>query len=129
MKRAAGPKGKADRLCSLLVRSRGACQRCGGTNNLQAAHIIGRRYSATRTDETNIWCLDAKCHLYLTEHPYEHMLFVEQTIGMAAFFVLRAKALGNPRPWKQAMWEAECVRLQALLDETMPHFGHGGGVA
>lgn len=115
---AKGPKGKADRLVSLLVRSRGACERCGATNNLQAAHIISRSWSATRTDERNIWCLDARCHIRLTHNPDEHMAFVAETIGMDEFYRLKRKAEENPRPWKQAMWEAETVRLQALLDEV-----------
>lgn len=112
-----GNKAKATKLHSLLVRKRGACERCGSRSNLQCAHIIGRRYSATRTDEMNAWCLCAKCHLRLTEHPDEHMAFVYVTIGEDQFRVLKDKALSNLKPWTQAMWGDEAARLQQLIDD------------
>lgn len=110
-----GPRGKATRLHSLVVRARGACERCGRTETLQAAHIISRRFAATRTDETNAWCLCAGCHRRLTEHPDEHMHFVAQTIGMDQFDVMKAKALSGVHA-KPAFWEAEVERLTALLE-------------
>lgn len=113
-----GPKGKATRLHSLVVRARGRCERCGSTSGLQAAHIISRKFSATRTDERNAWCLCASCHRRLTDWPNEHVAFAVQTLGDDLYAELRAKALENPRPWKPADWQAECVRLQALLDEV-----------
>lgn len=111
-----GPKGKATRLHSLVVRSRGRCERCGERNadKLQAAHIISRRFAATRTDERNAWCLCARCHMSLTEHPDEHMALVVQTIGMEAFDELKAKALAGIKT-SDAFWEAECDRLATLL--------------
>lgn len=111
-----GPKGKATRLHSLVVRKRGRCQRCGSTANLQCAHIIGRKFSATRTDENNAWCLCASCHARFTDHPDEHMAFVAETIGMDAFDVLKRKALDNSRPWRESMWQEEVDRLQAIID-------------
>lgn len=110
-----GPKGKATRLHAQLVRARGACQRCGSTERLQCAHIVGRRFAATRTDETNAWCLCAACHLRLTEHPDEHMHFVAQTIGMAAFDRLKERALAGVKT-SDAYWVAEVARLSALLE-------------
>ena len=113
-----GPKGKATKLHAELVRSRGRCERCGSTWQLQCAHIISRRYSATRTDERNAWCLCATCHLFLGGHEFEHVEFALATIGAEVYAELRAKAYDNPRPWKQSMWEAEVVRLTALLAEV-----------
>lgn len=110
-----GKRGKATRLHSLVVRSRGACERCGRTDNLQCAHIIGRRYSATRTDETNAWCLCAGCHMRLTEHPDEHVHFVAQTIGMDAFHRLKERALAGVKA-NDAFWQGEIDRLTALLE-------------
>ena len=112
-----GPKGKATRLHSLVVRKRGRCERCGSTANLQCAHIIGRKFSATRTDERNAWCLCASCHRRLTDHPDEHMAFVAATIGMDEFAVLKERALGNLRPWKEWEWQAEADRLKAILED------------
>jgi 5-methylcytosine-specific restriction endonuclease McrA len=66
-----GAKKKADDLFSKIVRSRGACQACGKTMNLQCAHIISRRYSHTRCVERNALCLCAGCHHHYTDHPAE----------------------------------------------------------
>ena len=112
-----GAKAKATRLHSELVRTRGLCQRCGSGRTLQCAHIIGRRYSATRTDENNAWCLCAGCHMRLTEHPDEHMDFVAETIGMAAFSALKAKAEAGVKAG-EPFWHAEVLRLESLLREA-----------
>lgn len=113
----AGLKGKATRLHSLVVRARGRCERCGESDysKLQCAHIVSRRYSATRTDERNAWCLCASCHFFLGHNPFDHVVFAHQTIGEAVYAELREKALSNPRPWKPADWQAEVDRLSALL--------------
>lgn len=66
-----GAKAKADKYFSLIVRSRGACQACGKTLNLQCAHIISRRFSHTRCVERNALCLCAGCHHHYTDHPAE----------------------------------------------------------
>lgn len=112
-----GAKAKATKLHSLVVRARGACERCGESDysKLQCAHILSRRYSATRTDERAAWCLCASCHLFLGLNPYEHVAFATQTLGEVVYAELREKAYSNPRPWKPAMWLAEVERLQALL--------------
>lgn len=128
-----GPKGKATRLHSILVRSRGACERCGKAGEirtesvpglgalvvpiggLQCAHIIGRRYSATRTDERNAWALCAGCHMRLGEHPDEHMHLAAQTIGLEAFDELKAKALAGVKS-NDVFWRSEVERLTAELE-------------
>lgn len=112
-----GARGKATRLHSLLVRSRGRCENCGATSNLQTAHIIPRRYAATRTDERNAFCLDARCHMRFTEHADEWMAFVDRTIGRAEYDRLKAKALAGVKA-TQGFWLDECARLSALLKEA-----------
>lgn len=113
-----GPRAKATRLHSQVVRARGTCQRCGRSSGvqLQCAHLISRRYAATRTDETNAWCLCAACHRRLTEHPDEHMAFVGETVGLAVFEALKAKALAGVKA-NDAFWLSECERLTALLNK------------
>ena len=115
-----GPKAKATKLHSLVVRARGRCERCGESDysKLQCAHVISRRYSATRTDERAAWCLCAACHLHLGLNPYDHVEFATQTLGEELYAELREKAMSNPRPWKPAMWQAEVDRLTALLAEV-----------
>jgi hypothetical protein len=77
-------KKRADNLFSKIVRSRGYCQNCGRTQSLQCAHIISRRFSHTRCIEGNAFCLDAKCHIFFTDHPASFGIFVLEQIGADA---------------------------------------------
>lgn len=112
-----GDQGRATRLHSLIVRARGRCERCGSTSNLQCAHIIKRRFSATRCDVANAWCLCASCHFRLETHPDEHMAFVAQTIGMERFDELKVRALAGPTMSSRLWWRSEVERLRALASE------------
>lgn len=112
-----GLRGKATRLHSLVVRARGRCERCGGTNSLQAAHIIPRRYAATRCDPANAWCLCAACHRRTTEWASEHMAFVEQTIGIDRFEELRLRAEAGVKA-NDAFWQGWIDVLTEMLREA-----------
>ncbi len=116
MKYPKGAKGKCDALFSRLVRSPGVCLRCGSTSNLQCAHIISRRYSATRCDTRNAWCLCAACHRRLTDWPREHSYFITETIGSEVYEELRRKA----ETVTKMDWEMEYERLQQLNREGLP---------
>lgn len=108
-----GPKGKATELHSKIVRARGngICDKCyRADRDLQCAHIVGRRYSATRTDLANAWALCAGCHRRLTEHPDEHVAFAIQTHGIEGYELLRIKAYQGAR----MDWVAEVARLRAI---------------
>jgi hypothetical protein len=109
-----GLRGKATKLHSQVVRSRGRCENCGSTQNLQTAHIIPRRYAATRTDERNAYCMCARCHMRFTEWPNEWMCFISETIGLDEFHRLREKALTVTK----VDWAAEVERLSALLKKV-----------
>ena len=69
-------KAKCDKLWSEIVRSRGRCERCGGTSNLQAAHIESRRFVSTRHDLDNGICLCAGCHHRAHNRPTEFTLWL-----------------------------------------------------
>lgn len=113
-----GAKAKATRLHSQVVRARGRCERCGKIDGtLQCAHIVSRRYTATRTDERNAWCLCFPCHRWLTEHPDQHVAFAIQTLGDAGYRELLDKAYAGAKS-NAAFWLAEVERLQALLKEA-----------
>lgn len=71
-----GVKGKADKLFSEVIRSYGECEKCGGDNWLQTAHIISRRFNSVRTDTRNAFCLCASCHRKFTDHPREFSHFI-----------------------------------------------------
>lgn len=109
-----GIKAKATRLHAEYVRSRGACERCGSVRSLQCAHIVSRRYSATRTDELNAWCLCAGCHMRLTQHPDEHVAFAWKTRGEDGYRALLDKAYAGVKA-NDSFWHAEVIRLESLL--------------
>lgn len=105
-----GAKGRATKLHAQIVRARGACESCGGTSNLQCAHIVSRRYSATRTDTDNAFALCAGCHLRFTEWPLEFHSFVLERIGEDGYQRLRKKALSGTK----VDWDAEVERLKEI---------------
>lgn len=92
--RVKGDRGKCDVLFSRIVRSRGTCVRCGAQGT-DTAHIVGRRYSATRCLEANAWCLCRGCHRLTGEDALEFMALVDRTIGRPAYMMLRKVALAG----------------------------------
>lgn len=104
MRKVASPKGakaKADRLFSLIIRSRGACEACGRTENLQCAHIVSRRFSHTRCDEDNAFCLCARCHMHFTDHPVEFAEFVLDQIGAKYALIYRRSQQTGKVNWNE----------------------------
>jgi 5-methylcytosine-specific restriction endonuclease McrA len=83
----------------------------------QCAHIIPRRYAATRVDPENAWCLCAGCHLRTTEWGTEHVALIERTIGMEAHEVLRLRAEAGVKA-NDAFWQQWIDTLTALLKEA-----------
>lgn len=107
---ARGAKGKCDVLFSKIIRSKGYCEGCGSTQNLQTAHIVSRRYSATRCDLANAYCACATCHRRWTDWPVEFAEFIDRTIGRVAYDELHVKSLSRVK----VDWEAELERLKPL---------------
>lgn len=133
-----GARGKATRLHSQVVRERAGnrcenCQRAKGDINpdtgkevksIQCAHIISRHMTATRTDETNAFCLCASCHWYFGKWPLEFAAFVFDKVGVDRYAALKAKAeAGKGKP---VDWDAEVERLARILDETTSSSGMSG---
>lgn len=87
-----GLKRKLDKLFSEKVRSRGSCQRCSSTLNLQTAHIYTRKYLKTRWDPQNALCFCAGCHRWAHDRPLDFAEFVKEKIGTKEYNELRAKA-------------------------------------
>lgn len=113
--RAKGPRGKADKLFSELVRSKGFCLRCRRTDNLQCSHIRSRRFSATRTDLANAQCLCAGCHRYFTDNPVEFTDWLDATIGRDEYLRLKRKSEASGK-FGTKFWEAEVERLKGLKE-------------
>jgi hypothetical protein len=63
---------KLDKAWSLLIRSRGYCERCGRSDGkLDACHIIGRQNFRLRWEPRNGMCLCFRCHGWWHDHPLE----------------------------------------------------------
>jgi hypothetical protein len=101
----------ADKLFSLVVRKRGACEagqiKCAGP--LQCAHIVSRSYRSTRWAEDNAFALCAAAHTYFTHHPLEWEVFVETAIGCENYSQIKRRALEK---WDGDL-EGVLVRLAA----------------
>jgi hypothetical protein len=83
MKRA--ERNRRDREFSARVRSRGKCERCGKTANLQAAHIFSRRYLRLRWMDDNCVCLCAGCHFWAHHNPVLFSEWIRQKLGPDRF--------------------------------------------
>lgn len=107
-----GVKGKCDKLFSEIIRSRGACENCGRSQGvqLQTAHIISRRYTNTRVNPDNAFCLCASCHRYYTDFPKEFSRFITDKLGIDKYEQVKNKALSTGK----VDWEAEYKTLQAI---------------
>src|SRR5690606_26286582 len=96
-RKASAVKAEATALHSRLIRAQGYCERCGDQwqstgSKLECAHIVSRRYSRTRTDLDNAFCLCSRCHMRFTEWPLEFAEFVIERIGEAKYRALVEKA-------------------------------------
>jgi hypothetical protein len=116
VKRFKGAKAKADKLFSEIIRSIGECENCYSTEWLQCAHIISRRYSNTRTDLRNAFCLCAKCHRKYTDHPREFSKFITDTWAQEYYEDIYRKS----QEVGKINWDDEAERLKGikkLLDQ------------
>lgn len=114
--RSTGAKKRADVLMSKIVRARGHCESCGETNpaRLQCAHIVSRRFNATRCLEANLLCLCSSCHMRYTEWPLEFANFVVRRIGEPQYEALKRKAQAGAKVDWESTAKALAERWQAL---------------
>jgi hypothetical protein len=110
MKRYKGAKGKCDTLFSQIIRSVNECEKCYSIDWLQCAHIISRRYSNTRTDLRNAYCLCAKCHRFFTDHPREFSKFITGTWAQDYYEDIYRKS----QEVGKIDWDAEVDRLKEI---------------
>lgn len=118
-------KEEATRLHSKIVRAtKGPWCQCGcGRPATDAAHVIPRVFSHTRTDVDNAFALAAQCHRRFTNHADEWVVFCFSTIGEAEYDRLKRKALDGVDV--KFDWYAELDRLRAL-EESMDLYGEAG---
>jgi hypothetical protein len=90
---------EADRLFSLYIRARDRnCQACPEWTNLQAAHIIRRRYFAIRWDPSNAVALCVACHKRYTEDELAWQDWVDERFGNDAYQALKLRAQRGGMP-------------------------------
>lgn len=90
---------EADRLWSLLVRSRGKCEAEGPHKGaLQGAHGFSRRYRHTRWALLNGFALCAACHLRYTHDPIRWEGYLRDAWGDVVYEELRRIALRDSKP-------------------------------
>lgn len=87
-------RNKADRLFSLAIRERDgwACRCCGSHLSPQCAHIVSRRYSATRWSLDNAVCLCQRCHMRFTHDVLAWEDWVIERIGARRYRQLKLRA-------------------------------------
>lgn len=104
-------RDNCDRRMRKFIAARGMCQRCGLTGGpFECAHIIRRRYSWTRTDERNAWCLCRDCHRNVDTYTTYFNELVEKTIGWDLYVELEEKSMLRDK----FDWKAELDRWKAL---------------
>ena len=108
-----GAKGRATRLHALITRDFGKCMKCNSTHALQCAHIISRKYSQTRTDLNNAFCLCASCHMYFTDNRVDFGKFTIDQIGEENYYALLRKR----EVIDKMDWEEEAKRLKDIAKE------------
>ena len=112
-----GAPGKADLLFSRIVRSRGRCQFCWDREATDTAHIVKRRYSATRCIEDNAWALCRSCHIETEQWPVKFLRLVDETIGRDRYDELVRIAHAGLQVPSKVFWPAEVERLTARCRE------------
>lgn len=113
VKRAKKFKAKCDDLWGKIVRSNGYCERCGRSKaevQIQAAHIISRRFSNTRVLIDNGVALCAADHRYFHDHPVRFGEWIIDRIGIDKYNALERTAELTTK----VDWELEFEKLKEL---------------
>lgn len=93
---------KLDQLCREVVFLRDRdCQWCGGSQNLQWAHIVSRRYLSTRWSLSNSLVLCAGCHLRWHHRPLEGAAWFGERFPERA---LSLRVIRNGKVDHHGMW-------------------------
>lgn len=119
-------RDKADVLFSLIVRAGGECRACGyrcpcvdaparhtADCRLQCAHIVSRRYSATRCDVTNAIPLCSSDHQRFTLNPDLWRAWVDENVGADRWHLLYERANGTTK----VDWFAVLAELTVIAAE------------
>jgi 5-methylcytosine-specific restriction endonuclease McrA len=83
-----------DDLFSIIIRSKGRCEKCGKVVNLVTAHIFSRRNLATRWDKNNAFCLCIECHSWGHQNLLLFIEFAKEKLGNERYEELEKKSIG-----------------------------------
>jgi len=86
-------KEELDKLFSIIIRSKGKCERCGKASPLNTAHIFSRRNLATRWDKDNVFCFCVGCHFWAHQNPILFAEFAKKKLGVKKYEELKEKSI------------------------------------
>jgi len=115
---------KWDILFSDIVRSIGHCEAQGYNDiqcspQLQCAHIVTRKRSATRTDFRNAYCLCHNHHRFYTDFPREFSKFITTTWAQDTYEEIYEKSrIGTKVNWKTRTEELKDIQKKIKNGET-----------
>lgn len=105
---------RLDKLCSLVTRSKGKCERCGTDQTLQTHHVYGRANRRLRWDLRNLTCLCAGDHFWAETHPLDFADWFRAVRPEDAIYLQAENARGI-RKWSEAELEELELDLKDLL--------------
>lgn len=93
-----GQRRECDRMFALAVKERDgwSCRACGTQMHPQCAHLVSRRYHATRWILDNAVCLCSGCHMKYTHDPLGWEAWIEER-WPGRLAQLKARALAGVR--------------------------------
>lgn len=107
-------KKKSDKIFSEIIRSLGVDEYTGSNKGqMQCAHIASRKFSNTRTDFRNAFCLSAGSHRYFHDHPLEFARFVRESwAGEHYDEVFRLARQATKVDWTERLKELDYIQKQ-----------------
>ena|SRR3990167_932684 len=112
-------KKKATNLWSAIIRSQAICEaekyEVGCSKQLQAAHIITRKRSATRTDLRNGFLLCAAHHRYFHDFPRQFSRFITTTWAQDYYETVYQKSIVPTK----VNWEERVEFLKRIINEEL----------
>jgi hypothetical protein len=91
-------RNQLDKFCSVIVRSKGKCDKCGNKSTLQCCHIFSRKNYSTRWYFGNLLCLCSKCHFWSHQNPLLFTEWVNSYLGGERYETLKQQA-AKTRKW------------------------------
>lgn len=122
--KAAGARGKADALASVLTRYRCQCEYCGITlpfGEVDTSHYVGRGFTWTRTYRPNLVAACRSCHRKVESRPDLHWRWFVDLRGADVERECHERATNGVKSAIKFDWDKEVDRLAKLVvTEVLP---------